>query len=259
MSMVEYQLTNSVAEIRLNRPERLNAVVPQLVEEMCDALEQAGSDGVGVVILSGEGRAFCAGHDLQADEATQEPMQLRRQMQRIQDVTRLVRRLPCPVLASVHGYALGAGCEFALCSDLVIAAHSSRFGFPEVGVGLSVTGGISHILPTAVGLARAKELLLLGEQFTATQAADWGLVNRVVPDVLLDDESARLAEQLMSQPRHAASLAKQVLDTGAEGDLEAALEMEIRHAQLTMTSAEASTAARAFRGRTRAANGEASQ
>lgn len=257
MPMVKYQMTDELVEIRLNRPERLNAVVPRLVEEMCDALEQAGNDGARVVVLSGEGRAFCAGHDLQADDATREPLQLRRQMQRIQDVTRLVRRLPCPVLASVQGYALGAGCEFALCSDLVIAARSSRFGFPEVGVGLSVTGGISHILPTAVGLARAKELLFLGEHFTAAQAADWGLVNRVVPDELLSEETARLAERLMSQPRHAASLAKQVLDSGAEGDLEAALEMEIRHAQLTMTSAEARNAASAFRGRTRAGRGGA--
>src|SRR5690606_14179700 len=101
---------------------------------------------------------------------------------RTQDIMRLVRTSPAPVIAAVNGYAVGAGCEFALCSDLVVAGQTAKFGFPEVSVGLAVTGGISHVLPLAVGPAVAKELILLGEHFTAQRAMDLGLVNTVVED-----------------------------------------------------------------------------
>ena len=100
---------------------------------------------------------------------------------RIQEVTRLTRRFPGPVVAAVHGYALGAGCEFALACDVVVATEDAQFGFPEVGVGLSVTGGISRLLPMLVGWAKAKELLLLGDRVTGAEAAQIGLVARAVP------------------------------------------------------------------------------
>ncbi|MFD9813356.1 enoyl-CoA hydratase/isomerase family protein [Streptomyces sp. NPDC059080] len=103
----------------------------------------------------------------------------RARLDRIQDVTRLIRDAPFPVVAAVHGYALGAGCEFALSCDLVVAAEGTRFGFPEVGVGLSVTGGVSRLLTGAVGPIKAKELILLGEHFDAQEARRLGLVTRV--------------------------------------------------------------------------------
>src|SRR5258708_36717881 len=94
----------------------------------------------------------------------------RRRIHRIQDVTRPVRQAPFPVIAAVHGHALGAGCEFALCCDLIVASMDATFGFPEVGVGLGVTGGISRLLPLTGGMPKAKELVPLGPRSTATQA-----------------------------------------------------------------------------------------
>lgn len=244
-----YAVDADVAYLRLNRPDRLNAVVPRMVEDLCTSLQRAEADQAGAVVLYGAGRAFCAGHDLKEDQASSDPVSLRAQVQRIQDVTRLVRRLPCPVIAAVHGYALGAGCEFALCADLVVAGSGAVFGFPEVEVGLTVTGGISQVLPTAVGLAKAKELLLAGDRFSADQAADWGLVNRVVADDDLLSEAAQLAGHLVQRPRHSLALAKRVLDAGVGANLEQALEMEAEHAVLAMASADAAAAAARFRER----------
>ena len=104
---------------------------------------------------------------------------------------------PVPVIAAVHGYALGAGCEFALGCDLVVADETAQFGFPEVGVGLSVTGGISSLLPRAIGPARAKELLVLGERFGAGRAAELGLVNRVVPTGQHVDTALELTDEVV--------------------------------------------------------------
>src|SRR5215471_20194463 len=177
--VVGYQVADGIAVVTLNRPHRLNAVVPELVEGLCAALSQARADQVGACVLTGAGRAFCSGYDLKQEPELISENEDRRRLQRTQDVTRLVRQAPFPVIAAVHGYALGAGCEFALCSDLVVAASDAQFGFPEVSVGLGVTGGISRLLPLAVGMARAKELVLLGEDYSAAQALELGLINWV--------------------------------------------------------------------------------
>lgn len=254
-AVVDYDLDDEVATITLNRPHRLNAVNTALVEGLCQALETATAARPGAIILRGRGRAFCAGHDLTEDLLDAPEPALRARVQRMQDVTRLMRAAPAPVVASVHGYALGAGCEFALCSDLIIAAADAQFGFPEVGVGLTVTGGISHVLPLAVGLARAKELLLLGERLSAERALSLGLVNRVVAAAELEDATRDLAARLAAQPRTAALLAKQVLDRGAAGTVDAALELEADHALVAMRGADAAAAAAAFRAGRRQAHG----
>lgn len=246
---VDYECVGGVGWIWLNRPDRLNAVVLELVEDLCAALDQAVADEAGAVVIAGRGRAFCAGHDLREDREFVDPVRRAAQLQMVQDVTRKVRRAPHPVIAAVHGYALGAGCEFALCSDLVVAAAGTRFGFPEVGVGLTVTGGISHVLPLAVGLARAKELLLLGEQFDAERALELGLVNRVVAPEALEDEAERLARTLRGRPRLATALAKNALDQGAQLSLAAALDLEVNQALVAQGSPEALAAEQAFRRR----------
>jgi enoyl-CoA hydratase/carnithine racemase len=164
---VDYTRDDDVAWIHLNRPHRLNAVVPALVDGLIDALERAAREGSRVVVLAGRGRSFCAGHDLKEPVPNETREQTAARVDRIQDVTRLMRDFPGIAIAAVHGHALGAGCEFALGCDLVLADETARFGFPEVGVGLSVTGGVSQLLPRAVGVARAKELLLLGEHLSA--------------------------------------------------------------------------------------------
>jgi len=252
MDTVDYMVADGIARIYLNRPARLNATVPQLVDELCLALDMAARDRVGVVILGGRGRAFCSGHDLKQDVDDASDTERLRNLQRIQSVTRKIRQAPYVVIAAVHGYSLGAGCEFALCSDLVIAAEGTIFGFPEVEVGLSMTGGISHVLPIAIGLAKAKELALLGRRFTAEEALQLGLINRVVPPDQLASASIEFATALRDKPRRALLYAKTLLDRGPQGDIEVACELEVAVAQALYGSADGVAATAAFRAKSAA-------
>jgi len=244
---VSYSTVGQVAVVHLDRPRRLNAVVPALVDGLLAACEHARAEGVRAVVLAGRGRAFCAGHDLKEPAVVEDEAAARQRLQRIQDVTRAIRALPAPVIAAVHGYALGAGAEFALGCDLVVAGEDARFGFPEVGVGLSVTGGISALLPGTVGLVRAKELLFLGEHFSAAEAHALGLVNRVVPAGSHEQSALDLAQRLAAQPPAALALAKSLLDHGVDATVPAAFEREVDAALATMTTGEAQAAAQAFR------------
>ena len=232
--VVDYELDQSIARIYLNRPHRLNAVVPELTEGLVAALGRAEEDGARVVVLAGRGRAFCSGHDLKEPIPPETALATRRRVEVIQDVTRAIRRFSGPVVAAVHGYALGAGCEFALGCDLVVAGQDAWFGFPEVSVGLSVTGGISRLLPLLVGPVRAKELVLLGERFDAAAAREMGLVNRVVPAGEHEIAAAELAARLRDRPPLALTLAKQMLDRGVDSALEEAMATETDFAALTV-------------------------
>jgi 2-(1,2-epoxy-1,2-dihydrophenyl)acetyl-CoA isomerase len=237
---VEVEWVGEVARVWLNRPDRLNAVSVALVEDLLAALDQVAGSGAGAVVLGGRGRAFCAGHDLTEPIP---PGDSRARLERLQDVTRRLRALPQPVVAAVHGYAIGAGAEFALGCDLVLAAEDAVFAFPEAGLGLSVTGGASRLLPLLVGPLKAKELVLLGERVDAATAERIGLVNAVVPD--LAGTALAWAGKLAKQP--GAVLAKRALD--AHIGLDAALELEVSHAMITEHSPEAARSAEAFRGR----------
>jgi 2-(1,2-epoxy-1,2-dihydrophenyl)acetyl-CoA isomerase len=232
--VVDYELDQSIARVYLNRPHRLNAVVPELTEGLVAALGRAEQDGARVVVLAGRGRAFCSGHDLKEPIPPETALATRRRVEVIQDVTRAIRRFSGPVVAAVHGYALGAGCEFALGCDLVVAGEDAWFGFPEVSVGLSVTGGISRLLPLLVGPMRAKELVLLGERFDAASAREMGLVNRVVPAGEHEIAAAEMAARLRDLPPLALALAKQVLDRGVDSALEEAMATETDFAALTV-------------------------
>jgi 2-(1,2-epoxy-1,2-dihydrophenyl)acetyl-CoA isomerase len=239
---VDYELTESIARIYLNRPHRLNAVVPELTEGLVMALGRAGRDEARAVVLAGRGRAFCSGHDLKEPLPPETVLGTRLRVEQIQEVTRAIRRFPGPVIAAVHGYALGAGCEFALGCDLVVAAEDAQFGFPEVSVGLSVTGGISRLLPLLVGPVLAKELLLLGDRFGAARALELGLVNRLAPAGQHERVAGELAARLRDQPALALALAKQALDRGADSALEEAMATETDFAALTVIPVPAADA-----------------
>jgi enoyl-CoA hydratase/carnithine racemase len=232
--VVEYELAEAVAQIYLNRPHRLNAVVPELAAGLVAAFARAGQDGARAIVLAGRGRAFCSGHDLKEPLPPETVLATRLRVEQIQEVTRAIRRFPGPVIAAVHGYALGAGCEFALGCDLVVAAEDAQFGFPEVSVGLSVTGGISRLLPLLVGPVRAKELVLLGDRFSAARALELGLVNVVAAAGQHEQAAAEMAARLRDQPALSLALAKQALDRGAECALEEAMAAEVDAAALTV-------------------------
>lgn len=233
---VDYSCAEGIAQVHLNRPERLNAVVPALVEDLLAAFARAREDEARVIVLAGRGKAFCAGHDLKEPVPVETEEQTRARLERIQDVTRAIRDFPGIVIAAVHGYALGAGAEFALGCDLVVAQTSAEFGFPEVGVGLSVTGGVSSLLPKLVGLARAKEMLLLGERIHAPRAHQLGLINSYVLNH--EKHAMKLARRIANQPPVAAGLAKRALDLGLDSTLEQAMATEVDHAIVTSLSGE---------------------
>lgn len=245
---VDYTRDDQIALIHLNRPERLNAVTTGLTEALAAALDRATAEDARAVVLAGRGRAFCAGHDLKEPEPVETPVQTRVRLEGIQEVTRLIRRFPGPVVAAVHGYALGAGCEFALACDVVVAAEDAQFGFPEVSVGLSVTGGVSRLLPVLVGWARAKELLLLGERVDGAEAARIGLVARAVPSGEHEQVALDLARRMAARPALSLSLAKQVLDHGLDSTLDEAMTREVDHAILTSLSGEGAAPKQAFTG-----------
>ena len=149
-----------------------------------------------------------------------------RRLEHLQEVTRRIRALPIPVIAAVHGHAVGAGAEFALGCDLVVAAEGTRFRFPEVGIGLSVTGGLTKLLPLFVGPVKAKELLLLGERFDAREALELGLIGRVVNADELDRETDNLCAMLAAGPTWALGRAKQLLNRADVTPLETQLASE---------------------------------
>ncbi len=247
MSTVDYALDDGICVIWLNRPERLNAVVAELVDDLLEALDAAAKSDARAIVLAGRGRAFCAGHDLK--EPTPEG-DSRPRLDRLQDVTRRLRGLRQPVIAAVHGYAIGAGAEFAMGCDLILAAEDAVFAFPEVSLGLSVTGAASRLLPLLVGPLKAKELLLLGERVSGTKAHELGLVNAALPADDLMDTALDWAARIAAHPAAAATMAKRALDSGIDSSLDAALELEVSHALITEHSAAVLASAEAFRSRT---------
>jgi len=192
----------SVRILTLNRPHRLNAIDPELLEDLIAALHAADRDpGIGCVVLTGAGRAFCSGDDLkdfgaQAGDAAS----TRAYIERIQDVTRAMVLGDTPVVGAIRGWAVGGGLEWVINCDFAIAAEATRFFFPEISWGVFVTGGVTELLPRLVGLQLARELIMLGERFDAAQALAWGLLHRVVPDAELMPAALALARRIAALP-----------------------------------------------------------
>ena len=178
-----YDLTDGIAEIRLNRPQRLNAVTQQLYDELNDALTRAEADGdARVVLITGEGRAFCVGADLKAHKVGGAAFDRRQYLKGEQDVCHRLLHLQKPVVAAVNGYALGAGAEMAIASDFIVMAASAQIGLPEISIVNFLGGGVTWLLPRLVVLAKARELVFLGERIGGEEAVRIGLANRVFAD-----------------------------------------------------------------------------
>jgi 2-(1,2-epoxy-1,2-dihydrophenyl)acetyl-CoA isomerase len=245
------EMVGQIAFVRLQRPERLNAASPQLVTDLKQALDQAAAEHALVTVLSGDGRAFCAGHDLKAEALPPDSVETLEHLRALQEITRLLRSSATVSIAAVHGYALGAGMEFALSCDFIVADEGTKFGFPEVSVGLSVTGGISFLLPQAIGLPMAKELILLGETFGAEKALSLGLINYVTASGGHLHAAEVLAQRLLTLPHRALTLAKEALESAVRPRIETAMALEIETALLTGDSTDAADARDQFAASTR--------
>jgi 2-(1,2-epoxy-1,2-dihydrophenyl)acetyl-CoA isomerase len=224
-----YEKTGGVADVALNRPEKLNAFDATMHEELYAALDGAASDEeVRCVVLRGEGRGFSAGADLAGIlEGSDGTPDLGEYLQNT--YSRLVRRMVSmekPIVASLHGPVYGAGVGIALACDLRIAAQSAKFSVAFIKIGLMPDAGVSFFLPRVVGLGHALEMSMLGDPVEADEALRTGLVNRVVPDESLAEETAALAARLAAMPTAAIGRTKGALYASFEADLETVLERE---------------------------------
>jgi enoyl-CoA hydratase/carnithine racemase len=217
-----------VRVITLNRPQRLNAIMPELLEELIASLTAADRDpAVRAIVLTGAGRAFCSGDDLK-DFGTQvgDEAATRAYIERIQDVTRAIILGDTPVIGAIRGWAVGGGLEWVINCDFAVAATDTRFFFPEISWGLFVTGGVTELLPRLVGLQKARELIMLGERFDADQARNWGLVWKVVEDGALMTEALALATRIAALPPGPVRDLRRILARRAGAGLDAAMARE---------------------------------
>lgn len=221
-------LKDGIAEIALSRPHRLNAINDDLLKELTEALRSVNDDDeIGVIILRGEGKAFCAGDDLKESHTKiLSEVEIHRYLEDIQEITRLMMLNQKVVIGAIHGWAAGGGFEWVLNCDFTIMADNTRCFFPEVGLGIFVTGGISCILPNLVGLPKAKELILLGEKIDAQTALELGIAWKVVPEPALLNEAYTLARRLMAMPHVARGKAKMTLNKTAFLPLDQAMAIE---------------------------------
>ncbi|MBM3517298.1 MAG: enoyl-CoA hydratase/isomerase family protein [Alphaproteobacteria bacterium] len=219
---------HGVCTITLSRPHRLNAINHELLDGLSAALAEADADPeTRVVVLHGAGRAFCAGDDLKefgGQSAT--AAAARQHIERIQDITRALVCGDKVVVGAVHGWAVGGGLEWTINCDLTIMADDARCFFPEIPLGLFVTGGVTAILPRLAGLQRAKAAILLGERFDAHGALALGIAWKVVPGAALMAEAEAVAARIAALPARAVGDLKRIMNRAATLDFDAVLALE---------------------------------
>jgi enoyl-CoA hydratase len=220
----------AVLWITLNRPDRLNAVSQPLYEQLLEAVREAERDaGVRVLVLTGAGRAFCAGADLKAHAETERTDRERRAYARAAQRANLaLQRCTRPVVAAVNGHAIGGGLELALSCDFIVVAADAKLRFPELALGTFIGGGVTYTLPERVGMARAKELLFFGDFLSGERAAAMGLANRAAPAAEVPGLAATLADRLAAQAPIPLLHAKRLLRRGRRSSRRAVLAAEAR-------------------------------
>lgn len=237
---VIYERKGKIATIKLNRPERLNAENRQMVIDLQEALDIAREDNEAqVVIVTGEGRAFCAGEDLKESTEGKTLSEYFDDMTRLQELQWRMFNLGKPTIAAVRGYALGGGCEIAMGCDIRIAAEDAQFGLPETGVGLGITNAGTKLAPLLMGLSKAKELAFTGEFMGAQEAERRGMVNKVVPGDKLLEEAQKMAEKILQKSPLAIWMTKVAMDQGLSLSLDQILQLELSQVQLAIASGAA--------------------
>ena len=225
-----FAIEEGVATLSLNRPEQLNSFNAQMHAEVREALKQVRQNPeVRVLLLSGEGRGFCAGQDLGDRNVAPDAAapDLGESIEKFYNpLIRALRDLPLPVICAVNGVAAGAGANIPLACDLVLAARSASFIQAFCKIGLIPDSGGTWTLPRLVGTARAKALMLLGERLSAEQAEQWGLIYRVVDDAELRDQALKLARHLASQPTYGLALIKRSLNASLNNSFDEQLDLE---------------------------------
>lgn len=239
---------DGIAIIKLNRPEKSNALNPEMADELVEAIKEVAQDeGVKVVVLTGAGRAFCGGGDVDSSMfSITDPREAKETVEQFGKVTLGLSNLAKPSIASVNGVAAGGGCGYILACDIIIAAENAKFVIPYVNVALHPDCGCTYLLPRAVGVAKACELIFTGDLIDAKEAERIGLVNKVVPADQLGTVTRELAQKIAKGPPIALSLAKASIYNGLAMDLASVLELETRAAAITLLTEDCREGAKAF-------------
>ena len=243
---IQIEKENGVATITLNRPQALNAFIPQMNKEVLEALKDGERDGaVRCLVITGAGRAFCAGQDLKGRTPEQKGSLGASLREKYNPMIRQIRQMEKIVIAAVNGVAAGAGCNLALACDLRVASEEAKFIQSFVRVGLAPDSGGSFILPRLVGLSKAMELLLLGEPVEAQEAQRLGLVAKVFPAAEFAKAAKEVAERVARSPR-GIGLIKRAVNHALLRELESDLEYEAYLQEIAGRSADYDEGVRAF-------------
>jgi 2-(1,2-epoxy-1,2-dihydrophenyl)acetyl-CoA isomerase len=230
-SAIQFDIEAGVGLIRLNRPDDGNAITPELAEELLAAANHCDEDPViRAVVLTGNGRMFCAGGDLKAFAAQGDKVAIytRRITLAFHAAISRFNWMDAPVIGAINGTAAGGGFSLALTTDIAIAAESAKFTMAYTKAGLCPDGSSSYFLARMVGLRRAKEMALLNPVLSAQQALEWGLVNQVVADDLVLTSAMEIARQLAKGPTKSFGETKRLILSGATESLESQMERETR-------------------------------
>ncbi len=246
MPVVDLERHGPVAVLVLNRPDALNALSVEMIEAMEAGLEEIGADeALRCVIVTGQGKAFCAGADIRHMlEAT--ALEAREYAKQGHRLTNRLESFPKPVIAAVNGYALGGGCELAVACDIRIASEKARFGQPEVNLGIMPGWGGTQRLARATSPGFAKELIFTGRPVDAQEALRAGLVNAVHPVEELMDKALELAGLIAEKPPWALAAAKEVVNLALEGNLQGHLQRELDAFALAFTTQDQKEGMSAF-------------
>jgi 2-(1,2-epoxy-1,2-dihydrophenyl)acetyl-CoA isomerase len=246
MSSIVVNIKDQVALITLHRPDKFNAFNREMALRLQQELDTCQNSSVRAVIITGSGKAFCAGQDLGEVVDPEGPGMVRILKEHYNPIVMRIRQLQKPVIAAVNGVAAGAGANLALCADITIAGESASFmqAFSKIGL-VPDTGG-SYFLPRLIGWQRATALMMTGEKVTATEAAAIGMIWKVVPDAELLQQATALAQQLANMPTTALGLIKQQLKSSFENSLEEQLQLEDQLQQKAAGTADFKEGVQAF-------------
>ncbi|WP_010544248.1 enoyl-CoA hydratase-related protein [Sphingomonas elodea] len=241
---VLFAMEGNIAVVRLNRPDRLNALTPDMLDLLASTLRQAAEEGARAVLLTGEGRAFCAGADLTASVGMRDSGAALRQ--HYNPVIATMADLPIPIVSAVNGAAAGAGASIALAADIVVMAQSAYLLLAFANIGLVPDAGATWLIGKAAGRARLLEMALLGERMPAEEALEAGLVTRVVEDGGLWQVAHGLAAKLAAMPTVALGLIRKQVGVALSGTLAETLELEAEHQSIASKTEDCAEAVAAF-------------
>lgn len=242
-----YEMEDPIGIITLNRPDQKNAINIEMIDELLEIAEKIVIDAdIRAVILTGGDKFFCAGADITMLDAVSSPLEAYDLVGPRRNLSSKLERIEKPLIAAISGEALGGGCELALACDLRIADDTAIFGQPEIRFGILPPMGATQRLPRLVGIAKAKEMIYLGDFIDAKEAYRIGLVNKIVPGESLMGEVKKIAMRLAEQPPIALRFAKSLINYGINLDLELALEYERQVCGLLFSTSDREEGLKAF-------------